>query len=340
MNPPRIADRARRNFLAQAGGAGLAAFLGSYKSAVAADPPTETPKIRLLHVPAICHAPQYLAEELLRLEGFSEIEYVPFGTRYIPDALAEGQADMTMWNALELIPHIDVGKPVVVLAGIHGGCFELFGNESVQSIRDLKGRKVAITYHGGGDHIMLSSMLSYVGANPADVNWMGGRESLLDAMDLFVRGQADAFVGFAQQPVELRARKIGHVIVDTSRDRPWSQYYCCVLAANKDFVRRYPVASKRALRAILKAADACDANPLKVARYLSDNLYEPRFTIGLDVIKRLSYNRWREANPEDTLRFYSLRLREVAMIRSSPQKIIDQGTDWRFLNELKRELKT
>jgi len=48
---------------------------------------------------------------------------------------------------------------------------------------------------------------------------------------------------------------------------------------------------------------------------------------------------WREYDPEDTVRFYALRLRELGMIKSSPQKIIADGTDWRFLNELKRELK-
>jgi NitT/TauT family transport system substrate-binding protein len=29
----------------------------------------------------------------------------------------------------------------------------------------------------------------------------------------------------------------------------------------------------------------------------------------------------------------------VSLIKSSPQKIIADGTDWRFLNELKHELK-
>jgi hypothetical protein len=51
------------------------------------------------------------------------------------------------------------------------------------------------------------------------------------------------------------------------------------------------------------------------------------------------YDRWREYDPEDTMRFYALRLREAGLIKSSPQKIIADGTDWRFLNELKRELK-
>jgi hypothetical protein len=46
-----------------------------------------------------------------------------------------------------------------------------------------------------------------------------------------------------------------------------------------------------------------------------------------------------EFDPEDSMRFYALRLREVGMIKSTPNEILAQGTDWRFVNELKRELK-
>jgi NitT/TauT family transport system substrate-binding protein len=99
------------------------------------------------------------------------------------------------------------------------------------------------------------------------------------------------------------------------------------------------MATKRVLRAVLRAADICAADPQRAARFLSDRLYEPRFQIGLNVMKRLPYNRWREADPEDTLRFHTLRLHEVGMIKSTPQKLIAQGTDWRFLNELRKELK-
>ena len=329
----------RRAFLARTGSIAVGGILGLHGLDAEAEPPPEIKKIRLFHVPAICHAPQYLAEEMLRMEGITDVEYIPFGSRYIPDALAASKADMTMWNAMELLPHLDANKPIVVLAGIHSGCFEVFGNDRVQSIRDLRGKSVSVTYLGGGDHILLSSMLAYVGINPKEVNWISGTTSLLDAKDAFINGKSDAFVGFAQQPAELRALKFGHVIVDTTTDRPWSQYFCCMLAANRDFAQRYPITTKRAIRAILKAADICDAQPLKVARFLADKLYEPRYQIGSDVMQRLPYNRWREANPEDTLRFHALRLREVGMIKSSPEKLIAQGTDWRFLNELKKELK-
>ena len=59
----------------------------------------------------------------------------------------------------------------------------------------------------------------------------------------------------------------------------------------------------------------------------------------LQTLSGLPYDKWREYDAEDTIRFYALRMREAGFIKSSPQKIIADGTDWRFLNELKRELK-
>jgi NitT/TauT family transport system substrate-binding protein len=332
-------DRARRSFLARAPVAGLAALAALRHSVAHAEPPPETRRIRIVHVPAVCFAPQYLAEDLLRLEGFTEIQYLSLGTRSGPDALADGRADFTMWPAAELIPHLDAGHPIVLIAGLHGGCWELFGHERVRSIRDLKGHSVAVTYLGAGQHVLLSAMLAYVGIDPRDVRWIDANASLRDAMALFAEGKADAFFGFPPQPQELRARKIGRVIVNTAEDRPWSQYYCCMAGASREFAGRHPIATKRALRAVLKAVDLCAANPTRVARYLADQNYETRFALSIEALKTVNYEMWRHANPEDTLRFYALRLHEVGMLRTAPNKLIAQGTDWRFLDELKRELK-
>jgi NitT/TauT family transport system substrate-binding protein len=53
----------------------------------------------------------------------------------------------------------------------------------------------------------------------------------------------------------------------------------------------------------------------------------------------ISYGKWLEYDPEDMLRFHVLRLHAVGMLKSRPQKVIAQGTDWRFFNELKKEMK-
>jgi NitT/TauT family transport system substrate-binding protein len=99
------------------------------------------------------------------------------------------------------------------------------------------------------------------------------------------------------------------------------------------------VATKRALRAILKAADVCAVEPDRAAQLIVEKGFTPRYDYALQTMQEIPYHRWREYDPEDTIRFYALRLHEAGMIKSSPQKLIAQGTDWRFLNELKKELK-
>jgi NitT/TauT family transport system substrate-binding protein len=138
---------------------------------------------------------------------------------------------------------------------------------------------------------------------------------------------------------DLRDRHIGHVVANSTVDRPWSQYFCCMLASNRDYVRNHPVATKRVLRALLKADDLCATEPTRVAQRLVDGGFTPRYDNALQTMNEVPYDKWREYDPEDTIRYYALRLHEVGFIKATPQKIIADGTDWRFLNELKRELK-
>ena len=58
------------------------------------------------------------------------------------------------------------------------------------------------------------------------------------------------------------------MILSTATDRPWSQYYCCMCVGNTDFVRDHPIATKRVLRAFLKAAEICATEPATAARRL------------------------------------------------------------------------
>ena len=209
----------------------------------------------------------------------------------------------------------------------------------MHAIRDLKGKRIAISAQGSGEHVYIASMLAYVGMDPRrDVQWVNAR-TVPDSMRLFIEGKADAFLGFPPQPQELRAKQVGHVIVNTTLDRPWSQYFCCMVAARQEFARQYPIATKHALRAMLKAIDICASQPERAARYLVTKGYEPHYELALEVVKSLPYRQWRDYEPEDTVRFHALRLYDAGMIKTSPKKLIAQGTDWRFLNELKHELK-
>ncbi len=330
----------RREFLRGLTFAGAAGLLGTRSGPEAAEPPPETTRLRLVRVPAVCVAPMYLAEQFLPTEGFTDVQYVthPGGGLGPLTLVASGQADMSVTFSGPLIIQVDAGDPIIVMAGVHVGCFELFGTERIRSIKDLKGKTIAVLQLRSSQHVFLSSMLTHVGLDPRkDVSWVTHPST--ESIELLAAGKIDAYMAFPPEPQELRARKIGHVVVNSMMDRPWSQYFCCMVAGNREFVRRHPVATKRGVRAIMKAAELCAREPERAARFLIDKGYATRYDYVLQSMKEIPYDRSQEYNPEDTIRFYALRLHEAGMVKSSPQKIIAQGTDWRFLNELKKELK-
>jgi NitT/TauT family transport system substrate-binding protein len=328
----------RRRFLATLTAAGGAGLIGGPHSS-AQEGRLETTTVRIAKGPGICVAPTYVADELLRAEGFTDIRYVETvpGT---PSALAtaHGEIDFTTNFSPPLIVAIDAGEPITIMGGLHVGCFELFAREGIRSMLDLKGKTVGVQAVDSSQYLFLSGMASYVGLQPAkDIRWV--TSSSPKPMELFAEGKIDAFLGLPPEPQELRARKIGHVIFNSATDRPWSQYFCCMLAGNRDYVRKHPVAAKRIMRAMIKAADLCVTQPERVARQIVDGGFTPRYDYALQTLKEIQYAKWREYDVEDTIRFYSLRLRESGFIKGTPNKILADGTDWRFFNELKRELR-
>jgi NitT/TauT family transport system substrate-binding protein len=328
----------RRRFLAGLTATAAAGLIGPPNSKAQEGRP-ETTTVRIGKIAGICIAPQYVADELLRAEGFTDIRYVATEAG-APAALAvaRGEIDFTTNFSPPLIIGIDAGEPITIVGGVHVGCFELFAREGIRSIPELKGKTVGVQALGSSQYTFLSGMASYVGLDPAkDIRWV--TSSSPKPMELFAEGKIDAFLGLPPEPQELRARNIGHVIFNSATERPWSQYFCCMLAGHRDYIRKYPVATKRILRAITKAADLCVTQPEWVARRIVDAGFTPRYDYALQTFKEIQYANWREYDPEDAIRFYSLRLRESGFIRANPNKIIADGTDWRFFNELRRELK-
>ena len=338
MNSRRDKRWSRREFLSTATLGGAGALLGLPSELFAAEPPPETTKIRLAyHSNSLCHAPLYIAEDLLRGEGFTDVQYLKIAG--VKKSLASGEVDVVTHFCGPLAIQVDEGDPIVILSGLHPGCVELVATERIRSIRDLKGKTIAVTDLRGGRHTFLAVVAAHVGLDPRkDFKVVIYRA--VEAIRLLAEKKLDAFLAAPPDAQELRAKRIGYVVVNSAVDRPWSQYFCCMVAGNREFVRKHPAATKRALRAILKATNICAVEPDRAARSLVKKKYATKYDYALQLMNDLPYGKWREYDPEDTVRFYSLRLHEAGMIKSSPQKIIDQGTDWRFLKELKKELKT
>ena len=256
-----------------------------------------------------------------------------------PNAIASGEIDFTANFAPPFIIPIDAGEKITIMGGVHVGCFELFGNEGIRSIADLKGKTVGVPDLGlMPARVREPPWLLMSGSTRSRIS-TGSRVPPSRPMELFADGKIDALLGFPPEPQELRARKIGHVIVNSSVDRPWSQYFCCMLAATGTSSARTRSRPSACCARSSRRPISASASRAGAAQRIVDRGFTTEYDYALQTLNEVPYNKWRDYDPEDTIRFYSLRLREAGMIKSNPNKIIAEGTDWRFFNELKRELK-
>jgi NitT/TauT family transport system substrate-binding protein len=190
----------RRRFLATlslAGGVGLV----RPQPALAEEGAPEITSVRIQKSPSICNAPRYVAQELLRAEGFTDIRYVSVPTDDIYQAFMRGEFDFITDFAPVCVHAIDQGMTLKVLAGVHAGCFELFANEGIHGIADLRGKAIGIAALGSAQHMFLAPIVAHVGIDPSkDINWVVSPS--VKPMQLFIDGKLDGFLGLPPEPQE------------------------------------------------------------------------------------------------------------------------------------------
>ncbi len=306
----------------------------------AADAPPETTTIRLGKSVLSCYAAQALAADFLTEEGFTDVQYLDVGLKESFRKLAEGVVDLHMYPAPLAAVRVEAGDPIVMLGGIQVGCWQIFGTEAIRSVSDLKGKTIATGGHDAPDHVFVGVTLANVGIDiRTDVRLLTVQPP--EAAELLARGEVDGLSVLPPFSYQLRDRGIGHVVVDSMMDRPWSHLFCCMATVNRTFMEANPIATKRTLRALLKAADVVVKEPERGVRAMIDRRFadEKDYAVMLEDLRMMPYDVWRDYDPADALRFYSLRLREAGLIETTPEQIVARGTDLRYLDELKQELK-
>ena len=332
-------------------GGGLLAACGQQNGALggpATLPPPETTSVRI-RTPFACDPPVWLAKEFLLEEGFTDIQYVQTSGRPRDWATA-GTVEFGAVHPEELVAAIDAGAPLVALAGLHSGCQEVWVAPGIRSISDLRGKKIAVFAKNTGDQFFnfFATTLAYVGIDPVkDVSFFEIGPDYAAMLGAFLDGRSDAFLAASDGATVLRRtpRTSSTKILDQSADKPWSQYLCCMLVANRDWTRRNPVAAKRVTRAVMRATDATAKDRPRAAREGATRPVQSILPVGgvsleqilNETIAMPSYD-WREFDPEETMRFFALRLAEVKLITSTPQQIIAQGTDLAYMRQLRKEL--
>jgi NitT/TauT family transport system substrate-binding protein len=341
----------RREFICKSVAAGTAIYLGlgNDLGLAAVEPPPETTTVRFQKIQSPCWVPQLVAEPLLREEGFTDIKYIEHEkiSQGEEDILA-GKVDFTADFTAQSLMKFDPGSPIDFISGLHVGCWSLIGSDRIKSVRDLKGKKVwALGQRTTSSayavkalpNVFFKALIGYVGLDPDnDVEYVVVPKD--EAIELFKQGKIDAFLSFPPGPQQLRAAGIGQVLVDTNVDRPWAQYYCCMITGRRDFIRNNPIATRKVIRSILRANDLVSQDPAMAAQLLVDRKLrkadDQEFMV--QALRGIPYDKWRHYSPEDSIRFWALRLKEIRVIKHTPQEYISKNTDWSHIASLKDEM--
>ncbi|HEY2831128.1 MAG TPA: ABC transporter substrate-binding protein [Sporichthyaceae bacterium] len=303
-----------------------------------AGPTLETTSVRLhASAPVTCVAAQYMAEPFLREQGFTDVQYPPGLAKDLPERFRSGDIDIGLGYAAFFLPMIEAGAPLVLLGGVHVGCWEIIATGDIKSLRDFKGKTVSIGGLTFTDGIFMAMTLASIGLDlHKDVKVVNYPPT--EHARLLSSGEVDAVVAFPPLSNDLKAKNIGHVVINSMTDAPWSNYYCCTVAVQRSWMEKNPVATKAALRAILKGADVVAKDPDGTAQSMVAHGYTANEAYARQSLHEMPYGIWRDFEPADSVRFYALRLKEAGLIHSTPEQLIKRGTDFSYLAELKQEL--
>jgi NitT/TauT family transport system substrate-binding protein len=303
-------------------------------------PAPETTTLRLPPGAAACDPAFWLVDDFLREEGFTDLPRAKPGQGNL---LLRGEIDVNVAYANFVATTIDAGQPMLAVGGMHPGCLQLWARKEIGGMRDLRGKTTVVAARATSDlfYTFLVSLMTSVGVDPNEVKWIEDPDY---TNAYFLDGKVDLFLSAttAGHFIAASPKNPGRVILDTAMDKPWSNNYCCLLVTNRDWAQRNPVAVKRMTRAFMRANDLGANDLASAARVAIDKKVFPAI-ITYDVLygflKDMSYD-WREYDPDESLRFYALRLADGKLVKKTPQQIINDGTDLAYFRQLRKELKT
>jgi len=300
-------------------------------------PPAETTTFRVAGAP--CDAPIMAAERYLRDEGFTEITITDGGSAA---ALVAGKLDVTILFPPSLANALQSGQKVVALGGLHPGCSEIWAQQNIPALTDLRGKTIVVRAKTLADlgYSYTALVLKQAGVDPKDVNFVVQADA--DPVKLYLAGKNDAVFVATTSAAALKANPAnkGHVVHSQVMDAPWSTLDCCILATSEDWYRANPIAAKRALRAMYRAADALPADRADAAKLATDkglfggtanyaNVREAANMVPLD---------WRTSDPEKAVRFFAPLLTGTGLMTLGADDMV-RALDLRILGELKSELR-
>ena len=215
---------------------------------------------------SLCGAPIYIAYEkgFFAEEGF-DVNLISADTETRKIGLNNGTIPIVNGD-FQFFPSIEEGVKVKVVDGLHNGCIKFVVNpdSDINTVEDLKGKKIGVDEIGGTPHQVASVWLEQAGISAlqqdGEVEFLPFSDGNLELEALY---SGDIDVAAMWDPLGSVAEKAGkvRVIFDLSTDPAFAGKYCCFLYASEKLVNEKPDEIAALLRAYRKAQDWISNNP-------------------------------------------------------------------------------
>lgn len=221
----------------------------------------------------LCTAPSYIAKEKgFWAEAGIDVELVSGTFQQQKDGLASGQFLATNGD-FQFFPAVEQGLDIKIIGGLHIGCIKLLvpANSPIQTVADLKGKKIGVDEIGGTPWAITALSLGDAGIDPAE---SAGQVTfapydLTTLEEVANRGEVDAIA--AWDPFGTQAERNGfRVLVDISTHPLFAGRFCCFLYGSGPGIESQPGAVKALLDGWLKAVEWISANPEETAAIVTD----------------------------------------------------------------------
>ena len=283
---------------------------------------------------ALCGAPIYIAYEngYFAEEGFDvTLISADFETRKI--GLNNGSIPIVNGD-FQFFPSIENGIDVKVVDGLHEGCikFAVKPDSDIETVEDLKGKKIAVDEIGGTPHQAASLWLSLGGVStkPEDnqVQFLPYADGNL-ALEALEQGQIDAAAIW--DPLASAYEKSGKadVIMDVAKDPVFDGRYCCFIYVSAKILKEEPAKIAALLRAIHKAEAWIAEHPEETVDIIAEGKYSEieDKPLAVELIKSYVYTSLEQRKTlgrdvKGDLHYFSEQLKKIGYLTQDPDQFV------------------
>ena len=224
----------------------------------------DVPTLKIGYLP-ITHSLAVVVADHLNAGKYKNLKVEPVKFSSWPellDAYNSGQVQAVSELLVLALAGAEKGIPesVVALSHRHGDILTV--SKEINSVKELKGKRVAIPHRMSVHNILLSQALKKEGLTLKDVEWIEMPPPDMPAA--LARGDIKGFI--VAEPFGTKAIQAGFGKELLNAKDIWPNYICCGLVFNPNFVKTYPGAAKEYVESFAAAGKFIDANRKEAIR--------------------------------------------------------------------------